>query len=162
MAHVPKNHKQPPLQEQVDGQMASNLALDARDQHNQPNTTAQRSLAQALINILAFKVKQAPENYIPYAKIVLVMRDQATYIWELEQNLERMRAANDEQCHHDWHHRGCREHNHNELCHHLPQHHSKEPNPRNEDRSREKERVFRREPRSEHSQHYDHAESHPT
>lgn len=60
--HGPVNEMQPPLQEWVDGQTASELASDAR---NWQNATT-RSLEPPLRNAIASKVERIPRDPIPY------------------------------------------------------------------------------------------------
>ena len=71
--------------EQVDGRMASELALDVRDRHNVQNLTAHRSLILATGNALASKVELCPQgNPDLLAEMVSFIREQAACIQELE------------------------------------------------------------------------------
>ena len=69
--------------------MAFELALDAGDQNNTQNSTANRSLIPTTGNALATRVELRPlEKPDPLAEITSIMHDQATRIQELERNLE--------------------------------------------------------------------------
>ena len=117
-------------------------------------------LGLAPTNILASRVERAPENLVLYAKMVLIIWDQATRIRELEQNLECMWEAKDIRCCHDRHRQDHSERDHDEPHHHRPHYHSEEPSPGWDNRPWEKKCEHRQPPRSGHSCcHNDHAES---
>lgn len=94
----PVNNEQPPPLEQVDGCTTSEAASHTREKNNTPKRTvvAPYSLVQALINILASKVKRGLVNQVLYYEIVTIMWDQATRIRELEQNMDRIWETKDE------------------------------------------------------------------
>ena len=82
--------RQPPQREWVDGHTASESSSDTRTRcfGNSPSVEPPR-------NPLASKVERAPRDQIPYEDIVLMMKEQAESIQELEQNIEEMRGASE-------------------------------------------------------------------
>ena len=72
-AHGSRNETQPPSQEHVNGQTASESTSNTG---NWQNATAQ-SLEPLLRNILASRVEQVPQGPIPYEEIVSIMLEQA-------------------------------------------------------------------------------------
>ena len=79
--------------ERVDGRTASESTSDAGTRHyaNPPPAEPPR-------NPLASKVERAPRDQIPYEDIVLMMKEQAERIRELEHNIEEMRGVGER----DW------------------------------------------------------------
>ena len=79
--HGPANNQQTHHSDKVDSRTASELALNAKDQHNVQNSIAHRSLILAMGNALAHRVEFRPQgNLDPYSKMVTLMREQATHI----------------------------------------------------------------------------------
>ena len=94
-AHGPANNHQL----LVDGRTASDSASDVGDNRPKQNSMANRSLIWAAGNEVASRVEICPQaNTDPLAEMLTLMREQATRIQNLEQNLDRMKEADRKRC----------------------------------------------------------------